>query len=76
MIRIFNYGEVPNAELFIRSQRIVDVAPAVTEIIRDVEKNGDEALYRLTEKFDGAKLSRLDVTEAEIDEAMAQVGED
>lgn len=76
MIRIFHYGEVPNAELFIRSQRIVDVAPVVTEIICDVEKNGDEALYRLTEKFDGAKLSRLDVTEAEIDEAMTQVGED
>ncbi len=76
MIRMFRYGQVPNETLFIRSQLITDVAPAVAEIIGDVVKNGDEALFRLTEKFDGAKLSRLEVTEAEIDEAMAQVGGD
>lgn len=76
MIRTFQYGEVPNEALFIRSQLIVDVAPVVTEIIADVVKNGDEALYRYTEKLDKAKLERLDVTQEEIDEAFASVGED
>ncbi len=76
MIRIFNYGEVPNSELFLRSRRILDVAPVVEDIIRDVQAHGDEALFRLTEKFDGAKLQTLTVTDAEIDEAMDRVGED
>lgn len=76
MIRIFHYGEVPNETLFIRSQRILDVAPVVEGIIADVQSNGDEALFRLTEKFDGAKLTTLEVTESEIDAAMEQVGDD
>ena len=69
MIRIFNYGEVPNETLFIRSPLIQDVASVVTEIIDDVKENGDAALYRLTEKFDGAKLSSLLVSEEEIEAA-------
>lgn len=76
MIRIFHYGEVPNETLFIRSQRILDVAPAVEAIIADVREHKDEALYRLTEKFDGAKLQALEVSQAEIDDAMNQVGQD
>ena len=76
MIRTFQYGEVPNEELFIRSQLIVDVAPVVTEILDDVRKNGDEALFRLTEKFDHAKLTSLEVSQEEIDEAYNSVGED
>jgi len=35
MIRILNYGEVPNSELFLRSRRILDVAPVVEDIIRE-----------------------------------------
>lgn len=43
----------------------------VKEILADVKLNGDEALFRLTEKFDGVKLdsSSILVTEQEIDEA-------
>ena len=69
MIRIFHYGEVPNEELFIRSPLIQDVAAVVTQIIDDVRQNGDAALYRLTEKFDGAKLDSLLVSPAELEEA-------
>lgn len=76
MIRILNYGEVTNEELFIRSQRILDVAPVVKEIIADVREHGDEALFRLTRKFDGANLQNLEVSEVEIDQAISQVGED
>lgn len=76
MIRTFQYGEVPNETLFIRSQLIVDVAPVVSQIIADVIQNGDEALFRYTKKFDKANLSRLDVTQEEIDEAFETVGDD
>ncbi len=76
MIRIFNYGEVPNETLFIRSPLIQDVASVVTEIIDDVKENGDEALFRLTEKYDGAKLQSLLVSEEEIDEAVKSVSKE
>ena len=73
MIRMFEYGSVPNETLFIRSPLFTDVGPVVEEILRDVKENGDDALYRLTEKFDGAKLASLLVSEEEIEEAFQAV---
>jgi histidinol dehydrogenase len=35
----------------------------VTNILNNVRKNGDNALYELTEKFDGVKLTTLKVTD-------------
>ncbi|MFJ7827642.1 histidinol dehydrogenase [Psychrobacillus sp. NPDC096623] len=48
-----------------------DYLTTVREVIADVRQNGDEALLRYTEKWDGAKLASLRVTEEEIDEAYA-----
>lgn len=47
----------------------------VNEIIEEVRKNRDAAVFSYTEKFDGARLNpeSLKVTEAEINEACAQV---
>ena len=47
----------------------------VQEIVEDVIKNRDQALFAYTKKFDGADLdsSNIRVTEAEIQEAMSQV---
>lgn len=47
----------------------------VQEIVEDVRKNRDQALFAYTKKFDGADLdsSNFRVTEAEIQEAMSQV---
>jgi len=73
MIRMYEYGAVPNETLFIRSPLFTDVGPVVSEILRDVKENGDAALYRLTEKFDGAKLDSLLVSEEEIEEAYQSV---
>ena len=73
MIRIFQYGEVPNETLFIRSPLIQDVAGVVEAILADVRRNGDEALFRLTEKFDGAKLDDLLVSDAEIKDVVEYV---
>ena len=76
MIRIFQYGEVPNETLFIRSPLIQDVSGVVKDILADVREHGDEALFRLTEKFDGAKLSSLLVSDEEIEEAFQAVSEE
>ena len=73
MIKILKYGEVANKDIFARAVPTVDVAGVVSEIIAAVRAEGDKALYAYCEKFDGAVLSSLAVTEAEIDEAFAAV---
>ena len=73
MIKIMNYGELPNSEIFARVEPKMDVCAIVEEIIAAVRKEGDKALYAYNKKFDGADLSALEVTEAEIEEAFAAV---
>jgi len=74
MIRIMRYGEVPNSEIFARSYDTGEIDRTVSEIIADVRKNGDAAVCKYTEKFDGARLSDLLVSEAEIDAAVEAAG--
>ena len=76
MIRILKYGEVANEDIFARAVPTVNVEAIVTDIIQDVRQNGDEALYRYCEKFDGAKLESLQVSQEEIDEALSLVDAD
>ena len=73
MIKIMKYEDVPVKEIFARANPTADVADIVRGIIADVRENGDRALYAYAEKFDKAILSSLEVTEAEIDEAVAAV---
>ena len=73
MIKIYSYGEVENSEIFARENISENVEDAVSAIISDVRKNGDRALFAYAEKFDGAKLAALEVSAAEIEEALASV---
>ena len=73
MIKIMKYGEVSPSEIFARVTPTVNVEAVVSDIIADVRANGDAALYKYCEKFDGAKLDSLLVSEEEIEEAMAAV---
>ena len=73
MIQIMKFGEAKPEQIFARVEPAVNVEAIVTGIIDDVKKNGDKALFAYCEKFDGAKLSALQVTAQEMDEAMAQV---
>ena len=73
MIKIMKYGEVENSEIFARTVPTVNVEDVVADIIKNVRARGDAALYEYCEKFDKAKLTSLAVTEAEIDEAVAEV---
>ena len=73
MIKIFNYGEVPSEDIFARTDISVNVEAVVSAIIADVRARGDEALLEYTAKFDKATLTSLQVTPAEIDEALALV---
>ena len=73
MISILKYGEVPNSEIFARAVPSVNVEDTVAEIIKNVRKKGDSALYEYSERFDKAKLTSLLVSEEEITEAYASV---
>ncbi|MBQ3203340.1 MAG: histidinol dehydrogenase [Clostridia bacterium] len=73
MIQILKYGEVPSEDIFARVVPTVDVAGIVADIIANVRRRGDAALYEYCEKFDKAKLDTLLVTAEEIAEARAAV---
>ena len=73
MIKILNSKEVSRDEIFARVVPTVNVEEIVADIIDNVRKNGDRALFEYCEKFDKVKLSALEVTEEEIDEAFAEV---
>ena len=69
MIKILKYTEVNKNEIFARAEEKFNVEDTVSEIIENVKQNGDKALFEYCEKFDRAKLSALEVTKEEIDEA-------
>ncbi len=73
MIKIFEYGQVTNEEIFARNNPTGDVSSIVKEIIENVIKNGDDALKEYSLKFDGASLDNLEVTNEEIEEAFNMV---
>ena len=73
MIKIMKYGEEANSEIFARVTPTVDVAAIVSDIIKDVRENGDKAVLGYCEKFDGAHLDSLLVSEEEIKEAVNSV---
>ncbi|NPV63374.1 MAG: histidinol dehydrogenase [Methanotrichaceae archaeon] len=61
--------------LLSREVGIQDVLAPVNEILMDVGSKGDEALFRLTEKFEGARLKDLRVSGDEIQAAYDAVDE-
>ncbi|MBQ9083608.1 MAG: histidinol dehydrogenase, partial [Clostridia bacterium] len=73
MIQILKYGEVDRSAIFAREEDKRSVETVVTEIIANVAKNGDAALYEYCRRFDKAELTSLEVSPAEFDEAFAAV---
>ena len=74
MIRIVRYnGERADALLNRAEEEKRDVSAAVAEIFSQVKTRGDEALFEYCEKFDGARLENLLVTEREIEAAFESV---
>ena len=72
MMNIYRYNETPLDTLLIRSVEKAGVTDAVREILADVETRGDEALFEYSERFDGAALSSLEVSNEEIEAAYAR----
>ncbi len=70
MIRIIPYSDTNISEIFARVTPQVDVTGIVKQIIGEVIKKGDRALFAYCEQFDRAKLTQLEVSGEEIDSAM------
>lgn len=73
MIKIYNYGEVSNEDIFQREDLEYNVGEAVSSIIAQVRRTGDAALKAYAKEFDGAELACLEVSKEEIDEAFDTV---
>ena len=74
MIKQYRLADIPVSQILnrdIREEKDVDVI--VDEIIAEVRRGGDKALLMYGEKFDKAKLTALEVSEAELDEAFARM---
>ncbi|WP_073154840.1 histidinol dehydrogenase [Seinonella peptonophila] len=70
---------VNGAQLTVKRERSMGTArerQVVRDIIGQVQNDGDAALYRFTERFDGADLSTFTVQEDEFAQAMQQVESD
>ncbi len=67
MIKILKADEVPLSQILNRDIRAEeDVSRIVDEILERVRKEGDAALFEYAEKLDRAKLTALEVSDAEI----------
>lgn len=73
MIKILKSGEASRDEIFDRTAKAANVGETVSKIIENVRNRGDEALREYTEKFDGARLESLEVSDDEINDALMNV---
>lgn len=73
MIKIYNYGQVSDGEIFARENISANVEGVVAEIIATVAQQGDKALFDYAARFDKVTLSTLEVSKEEIEEAFCAV---
>ncbi len=75
MIKILDYSKLKE-EILAREETNFNVEDIVKDILDDVSKNGDKALFYYAEKFDKCKLDNLVVTEKEFEEAFSLVDDE
>ena len=73
-IKTINIKDLGKKNIFCRSvaETPKQVCDAVDGIIKAVIAEGDSALLRFTEKFDGVKLDKIEIDQAELDAADAE----
>ena len=73
MIKIMQYGQVPNSEIFARVTPGANVEAAVEDIIAAVRARGDQAVLEFTQRFDGVRPEPMLVSRQEMEKAFASV---
>ncbi|MBR6207844.1 MAG: histidinol dehydrogenase [Oscillospiraceae bacterium] len=74
MIPIYNLDQIAPEEVLARTIPQSTVTESVREIIAAVRREGDKALLRYSETFNGVKLSSLEVSEEEFAFALRAAG--
>lgn len=72
-MKILDYNEIDKRTLFLRRLEDSGIEDVVRGIIADVAENGDSALFAYAKKFDRAELDALEVTKAELDDALLSI---
>ena len=72
-MKILDYNEIDKSTLFLRRLEDSGVEDVVRGIIADVAENGDSAQFAYAKKFDRAELDALEVTQAELDDALLSI---
>lgn len=72
-MKIQNLNEIDQSTLFLRRLEDSGVEDIVRGIIADVAENGDRARIAYAKKFDRAELDALEVTQAELDDALLSI---
>ena len=73
MIKIIDYKNISKNDILERKDSGVNVEDIVADIIANVRKNKDSAIFEYCRKFDKAELDALEVSAEEIEEAIASV---
>ncbi len=74
MNKIFNPKPESWSDILKRpTQTIDDIEFTVKEIFKEVQKKGDIAVAKYTSLFDGAKFENIEVSKAEIEQAIASI---
>ena len=77
MNKISNPKKTDWPEILKRPTQTYDaIEGTVLEVFEDIKKNGDTAVSKYTEKFDGVKLDSILVAQGEIDAATTQVSQE
>ncbi len=73
MIKLYDFDQLKPEDILNRDIRAEkQVEDVVDAILAQVQARGDEALKDYARQFDGAELDSLQVTQAELDQALAQ----
>ena len=73
MIKIIDYKNISKSDILERKDSGINVEDIVADIIANVRKNKDSAIFEYCRKFDKAELDALEVSAEEIEEAIASV---
>ena len=72
-MKILDYNEIDKSTFFLRRLEDSGVEEIVRGILADVAQNKDRALYAYAKKFDRAELTTLEVSQAELDDALLSI---
>ncbi len=73
MIKIIDVNKISSKDIMCRNEELPDVSKPVSDIIAEVRKNGDSALFEYCKRFDGVSISSLEVSPQERKAALSVV---